>query len=48
MTIDRTMPRATKRTESYGKNQGQTNSGAQGSSNLVINLENPQAWRESA
>ena len=30
-----------------GKNQGQNNSGAHGSSNH-INLENPQGWKEGA
>ena len=31
-----------------GKNQGQNDSGAQNLLILVINLENPQGWRESA
>ena len=48
MTIDRTRPRATKRTEVFERIMDRIILEHKDLLILVINLENPQEWRESA
>ena len=48
MTIDRTSPRATKRTNVMERIRDRIILEHKDLLNLVINLENPQGWRESA
>ena len=48
MTIDRTRPRATKRTEVMERIRDRIILEHKDLLILVINLENPQGWRESA